>query len=192
MSMPDNNYEGVADNMRPVSISQRTIQPHAPQYWDDVLKLSNAWAVTVTDCDINPEGGNREDGIDINRFSRECIIKDCRVRAGGKYAVTVKGGSNYITLKNIVIHGPRGKEGVDIDIGNYANNIYAMTHNIYIYNVNREDGRPVRIRIGRGCDVHVRDSNVKILVFQSIMLKAYVWAKFNLVRLINKIKGLIK
>ena len=191
MSKPDVNYEGVADNKTPVSITDRTIQPHAPQMWDDVFKLSNAWAVTVTNCDINPEGGNREDGVDINRYSRECLFKDCRVRSGDKYAFTIKGGSHHIKLDNVVIHGPRGKEGVDIDIGNYAGQSYAMTHSININNVNREDGRPVTIRIGRGCDVNVTNSNVKILAFQSILLKVYVWAKFNLVKTFPKLEGKI-
>ena len=189
MSKPDQNYESIADNMQPISVSQRTIQPHTPRVWDDVLKLSNAWAVTVTDCDINPRGGNREDGVDINRFSRDCHFKDCRVRAGKKYAFTIKGGAYFIKLENIIIHGPRGSEGVDIDIGNYAGQNYGMTHSITLDNVNRDDGEPVTIRIGRGCDVNIVNSNVKILIVKSILLKLYVWARFNLNQLLRGFKA---
>ena len=190
VSKPDVNYESIADNPHPVSIYDRTIQPEDPSEWDDILKLSNAWAVQIIDCDINPSGGNREDGVDINRFSRDCVLKRCRVRAGAKYAFTIKGGSNYIKLDDIVIHGPRGKEGVDIDIGNYSST-HAMTHDININNVRREDGEPVTVRIGYGCDVNITNTNVKVLVVQSLLLKCYVWAKRTIIQLTNKLKGLI-
>jgi hypothetical protein len=192
MSKPDKNYEGIASNSHPVSISDATIQPDDGSQYDDILKFSNAWAVTVSGCEINPMGGNREDGVDINNHSRELLFRNCRVTAGAKYAFTIKGGSRDITLKDITIKGPRGSEGVDIDIGNYSDQSNVMTRDITLDNVNREDGQPVTIRIGRGKDVNITNSNVKILVFQSLLLKVYVWAKFNLVRLINKIKGLIK
>ncbi len=190
MSKPDRNYNSIADNVHPITLDKQEIQPHAPDMWDDILKLSNAWAVNIIDCDINPEGGNREDGIDVNRFSRDCLFKRCRVKAGARYAITVKGGSNYINFNDIVIHGPRGKEGVDIDIGNYSST-HAMTHDININNVRREDGQPVTVRIGYGCDVNITNTNVKVLVVQSLLLKVYVWAKQNLVRITNKLKGLI-
>lgn len=186
MSKPDINYESIASNAHPISISNRTIQPNNPSEWDDILKFSNAWAVTVTGCDINPMGGNREDGVDINNHSRDLLFKNCRVTAGDKYAFTIKGGSRYITLKDITIKGPRGKEGVDIDIGNYSDQSNVMTHDINLDNVNRKDGEPVTIRIGRGCDVNVTNSNVKILVLQSMLLKLYVWAKFTITRLLRK------
>jgi len=190
VSKPDVNYESIADNLHPVSIHDRTIQPENPSEWDDILKMSNAWAVTVLGCEINPMGGNREDGVDINNHSRDILFRNCRVTSGEKYAFTIKGGSRYITLRDITIKGPRGKEGVDIDIGNYSDQSNAMTHDINLDNVNREDGEPVTIRIGRGCDVNITNSNVKVLVLQSFGLKVYVWAKYTLVKLIEKLKGL--
>lgn len=187
----DVNYHGVADNPTPVSIDGQAIIPPKPaNFWDDAFKLSNAWAVTVTNCNINPNGGNREDGIDINRFCRDVLIKNCRVRSGDKYAVTIKGGSHQITLQDVTIHGPRGKEGVDIDIGNFCDWNYAMTNDITLKNVIREDGEPVRLRIGRGENVNIVGGNVKVLVVQSFLLKAYVWAKFWLQHWLNpKING---
>lgn len=184
----DDNYHSIADNRMPVALIDQTYQPAAPDFWDDILKLSNAFAVTVSGCDINPKGGNREDGVDISRYSRDVVLSDCRIRAGKRYGVTIKGGSNAIRLEDIVFHGPRGKEGVDIDIGNFSDWNYSMANNITIKNCTREDGEPVTIRIGRGCDVNIIGGKVRVLVLQSVALKLYVWAKFHLQRLFNRKK----
>lgn len=180
------SYDSILDNMHPITLN-RDLQPHAAHICDDVLKLGNAWAVSVIDCDINPEGGNIKSGIDVDRFSRDCTFRSCRVRAGGKCAITVKGGSHHITFNDVLIHGPRGKGGVDIDIGNYSST-HAMTHNVNINNVRREDGEPVTVRIGYGCDVNITNTNVKVLVLQSLLLKGCVWVKQTLIKLTNKLK----
>lgn len=181
----DRNYVSIADNRMPdVRIGNR-FDPEKPELFDDILKLSNAWAVNISDCVINPNGGNREDGIDMARYCRDVIIKDCKVGPGAKYAVTIKGGSHHIVLENITITGERGKEGVDIDIGNFSDWNYAMTHSIDLINVKREDGRPVTLRIGRAEGVNIIGGNIKLLFVQSFFLKAYVWAKFWLQHFLN-------
>jgi len=182
----DNNYRSIASNGPPVHLEFEKIEtPEPKSQWDDCLKLSNAHCVTVVGCEINTEGGNQEDGIDISRFTRECYITASTIGCGGKYAITIKGGSYKITISDCIITGERGWEGVDIDIGNFSDWNYANTHSITLENVTRRDLRPVTVRIGHGSDVDIIGGNVKVLVAQSLLLKGYVWAKFHLQRIFN-------
>ena len=178
---PDRNFRSIADTSH-VSISDETITPEDPQNYDDILKFSNAQDCKVIMCDINPHGGNREDGVDINRFCSDILIRDCKITSGKKYAITIKGGSESIYLKNLVLFG-RGDEGVDIDIGNYSDSTMKKSKNIILENVHRFDGKPVTLRVGHASQIFTVNSNVKKLRLQSLGLKIYVYAKALLVKL---------
>lgn len=82
----------------------------------------------------------------------------------------------------MLIKGERGKEGIDIDLGNYSDSNMIKTTNVILHNVRREDGEPVRIRVGHADKPIVINSKVKILFWWSIAIKIYVWGKYALVK----------
>jgi len=177
----DVNWKSFAD-VKNIKLEKETVSPPNPENYDDILKFSNVQNANVYDCDINPKGGNKEDGVDINRFCKNIRMVKTSIRSGEKYAVTIKGGSEDILLQNVIILG-RGKEGVDIDIGNYSDSTMKKSQNIMLANVNRADGKPVTLRVGHAKNIFITDSNIKKLRFQSIGLKLYVYFKYLLVKL---------
>ena len=177
----DVNWKSFAD-AKNIKLEKETVSPPNPENYDDILKFSNVQNANVYDCDINPKGGNKEDGVDINRFCKNIRMVKTSIRSGEKYAVTIKGGSEDILLQNVIILG-RGKEGVDIDIGNYSDSTMKKSQNIMLANVNRADGKPVTLRVGHAKNIFITDSNIKKLRFQSIGLKLYVYFKYLLVKL---------
>lgn len=180
---PDNNYHSIA-NVSFASFVGEELAPPFPGQYDDILKISGATDIKVQDCVINLQGGNREDGIDINRFCKNIDIYDCHVAAGRRYSVTIKGGCSGVHIRNLVIHGPRGKEGVDIDLGNYSDSTMKKTGWVILDNVSRKDGNPVTIRVGNASKPYIINCpNARILFWQSLGLKAYVWGKYLLVKL---------
>lgn len=173
----DNNYYSIADRGG-VVIEKREITCDYPHAYDDCLKISNALNVVVKQCQINIGGKNREDGVDVMRYSRAIYFQHCTVQAGDGYAFTIKGGSDNVVLSEVVIVGPRGKEGVDIDLGNFSETVPdAKTGKVHLLGVSRADGQPVRVRVGWAEKPVVCDGNVKILFWQSIALKVYVRVK---------------
>lgn len=173
--MSDYNYESHADETG-LRLTGRTIAPIMAYKYDDVLKLSNCSAVFVEECVINPDGGNREDGVDLMRGCDTVTFRRCEVGAGERYAFTIKGGCENILLDDVVIVRPGGGwERVDIDLGNFSHTCpHAKTGLVILKNVRRADGRPVRLRVGFATTPHVMGGNVKVLFWQSLMLKAYV------------------
>jgi hypothetical protein len=107
----------------------------------------------------------------------DVLLKHSRVRAGKRYAITIKGGS-VARVENVIIWGPRGTEGVDIDIGNY-NHVQPnrKTPTSDLVNVTREDGKPVLVRVGFASKPVIIGGNCKILFWQSLGLKVYVLFK---------------
>ncbi len=170
---PDVNYCAYADQDG-VEINGGVIESLTPTEYDDILKLSNCTRVRVSQCAINPNGGNREDGVDIMRGSHDVVLNECDVGAGAKYAFTIKGGSRDVLLRRVVITRPG--RWVDIDIGNYSSTVPdAKTGRVVLESVTRSDGKPVRVRVGFADDPVVIGGNVTVLRCQSLALKAYVW-----------------
>ena len=176
MSTPDINYRSYADQDN-VTVTGETIQAPDPQNYDDILKISHCQFMTVSGCIINANGGNREDGVDIMRDSYAVHLTDCDVGAGKLYAFTIKGGSDMVSLKNIVITRPGPwPQRVDIDIGNFSSTVpNSKTGRVFLENVTRLDGKPVRVRVGWADRPIIVGGNVKVLFWQSLILKAYVW-----------------
>ena len=175
--MSDKNYKSYADEQN-VVIQNDTIDAPNPEQYDDILKLSHVEGANINNCIINPSGGNREDGIDIMRFCRSIYIGNCQVGAGKLYAFTIKGGSSQIDLSNVtIIRGGGSIEKVDIDIGNYSDNAKGKTTDVRIVNCKRSDGKPIRVRVGWADRPVVIGGNVKILFWQSLLLKIYVYIK---------------
>ncbi len=175
MNTPDINYKSYADQSG-VRVSYGTFAPENPGLYDDILKVSHCDNAVFADCIVNPDGGNREDGVDVMRDSYDVSFNRCRVGAGDKYAFTIKGGSNMIFLTDVVITRPGGGwERVDIDLGNYSSTTpNSKTGRVVLTNLRREDGKPVRVRVGWADRPYISEGNVKVLFWQSIFLKIYV------------------
>ena len=76
-----------------------------------------------------------------------------------------------------IIRGGGSIEKVDIDIGNYSDNAKGKTTDVRIVNCRRSDGKPIRVRVGWADRPVVIGGNVKILFWQSLLLKIYVYIK---------------
>jgi hypothetical protein len=176
MSKPDINYRSYADQDN-FTVAGETIQADDPAAYDDILKVSHCQYAIVRDCAINLNGGNREDGVDVMRSSYAVHFNECEVGAGQLYAFTIKGGSDMISLRNVLITRPGPwPQRVDIDIGNYSSTVpNAKTGTILLTNVTRTDGKPVRVRVGWAARPIISGGNVKVLFWQSLALKVYVW-----------------
>ena len=183
---PDKNYLSFADRERETHelvILCPEIDGERSEDYDDILKISHCREFTFRDCHVCPEGLQREDGVDIMRFSRTIAFFNSRVAAGRRYAFTIKGGSSEILLRNVIITRPG--RFVDIDLGNYSHNADGKTGKVTLDNVVRADGKPVRVRVGWADQPIVIGGNVKILVVQSYLLKIYVHAKRLLAKILS-------
>lgn len=179
MPKPDENYLSYADVQNDVmqSLHHLNVSPAFAEQYDDLLKISHCRNMAFRHLVVAPGGRQREDAVDIMRFSRDIAISSARLR-GGKYVVTIKGGSRDIALVDVLIERPaNGREGVDIDIGNFSHNALGRTGAVLLANVSRSDGKPVRVRVGWADEPVIVGGNVKVLRFQSLLLKAYVLVK---------------
>ena len=186
MSTPrDTNFLSFADRAREhhdFLIVCPELEGQRSENFHDLLKISHCCEFTFRHLNVCPEGLQKEDGVDIMRFSRFVAIINARV-AGGLYAFTIKGGCSEILLRNVVITRP-GKY-VDIDLGNYSHNADGKTGKVTLDNVTRADGKPVRVRVGWADQPVVIGGNVEILVVQSYLLKIYVHAKRLLAKILS-------
>jgi hypothetical protein len=180
---PDNNYFIVSDLFLK-EYSDLVVSAPNPADYDDIFKISGSSNITVRDCTINPDGGNREDGVDIMRYSKFVEFNWCKVGAGKKYAFTVKGGSNSVTIRDTTsTRGGGNWERVDIDIGNWSTTTPAKTGVVTIDHVTRTDGKPVRVRVGWADKPVVIGGNVHILFWQSLGLKIYCLVRRALLKI---------
>lgn len=180
---PDNNYFIVSDLFLK-EYSDLVVSAPNPADYDDIFKISGSSNIRVRDCTINPDGGNREDGVDIMRYSKYIDFQWCKVGAGGKYAFTVKGGSAHVTIADCEItRGGGNWERVDIDIGNWSTTTPAKTGVVTIDHVTRTDGKPVRVRVGWADKPVVIGGNVHILFWQSLGLKIYCLVRRALLKI---------
>ena len=174
---PDKNFKSFCDESDR-TIADQLFSPDDPTEWDDIVKVSHCEGLTFRHCIINPEGGNREDGVDIMRKSHLIEFYNCRVGTGKRYAFTIKGGSDMISLANVTVTGRQGTEGVDIDIGNFSHTLpNVKTGRVYLDNVGRSNGQPVTVRVGWAPWPVVTGGNVKVLFWASMGLKLYVLFK---------------
>jgi hypothetical protein len=174
---PDTNY---FEYKKP--LLGAVIEPKNSEDYDDILKASGKDPVTVNYANINLLGGrNREDGIDINKCDN-VTLNGINVRAGHKYAVTIKGGCSNVLLKDILVYQGLSYEGVDIDIGNWSDQSMKQCNRIVLANLRRTDGEPVRVRVGHSERPIIEGGNVRILFWKSLTLKAYLLLKWLLLK----------
>lgn len=139
MPAPDKNYLSICGEY----IGTRKLGGLTPPdgSYADTLKITGGshsgyiFAAHIT--------GGTEDCIDINNRCRDIIIEVPKLRAGGSYVATIKGGSRNITLcGKIWVPG----ETTDIDLGNWSDQSNERTTGIRLA-LTRADGRPVRVRL---------------------------------------------
>lgn len=165
--MSDYNYRSYSD-CQDVLIENETIKPENCLEYDDILKFSKAEYVVVKNSQI---WGGKEDCVDMNRYCKDICIKDTTLFPRGKYGVTIKGGSNRITLKNINFYW-HGSE-VDIDIGNWSDQSDELTRGVRLVNIQAADDRPVKVRVLWGEVPEVIGGNVVVRKIPTILVKAY-------------------
>lgn len=186
----DNNFLSFSDRCRE-HLDGLSVCPERDgersEDFDDLLKISHCCEMTFRNLDVCPEGLQREDGVDIMRFSKFIAILGGRVAAGRRYAFTIKGGSSEILLRNVQITRPG--RWVDVDLGNYSHNADGRTGKVTLDNVTREDGKPVRVRVGWADRPQIIGGKVKVLRWQSWLLKAYVHSKRALVWVAKHLSG---
>lgn len=184
MTKPDHNYRSISDVDGYVLNAER-IDPRqedmSPRSFDDVLKFSHARNIFARGLWV---AGGRENAIDMNRACQNIQIEDSSLECGNQCAIAIKGGSMDITLRRVLLIAARGV--YDIEIGGWSDQSYAPTTGIRLVDVQRSDGQPVRVVVGRGDWPTVVGGNVKILRFKSYLLKAFWWAKFIVVRWVLK------
>lgn len=171
--MADHNYRSYADvrgvNVEGITLPEKGVDNLA---YSDVLKLSRAQDVVVRNCYIY---GGVEDCIDMNRYCENVLIENCTLYPAGKYAMTIKGGSSGIVLRNIVIDGHAGE--VDIDLGNWSDQSMEQSRAICLDNVTRADGTPVTVRVLWAEKPIVVGGNVNVVVIPKFIARIYRWLR---------------
>ena len=165
MSRPDKQYRIYADTNN-VHIFDEMIAPPDDTY-HDTLKFSNVNGALVERCKII--GTGPEDAVDLMRYSRDIVIRNCTLLAQGKYCITIKGGCKNIILENVIIEN-RGSE-TEIDLGNRSHFIDEITDGIILRNVTASDGKPVRVRVLNAKPPIVEGGNVKVTVYPKWLVK---------------------
>lgn len=174
MADTDKNYYSIADRTG-VTLRGMTLDPRLdgidPSTIDDVLKLSCATSILVESVLVDAGGLQKENAIDMNRVCSGVVIRKCKLVSGKQNAVTIKGGCFDITLDEVEIVPGTGH--CDIELGNWSDQSQDYVRDITLRNVNRTDGKPVRLRVGHAKDITIIGGNVKKDVLASLMVKIF-------------------
>jgi len=170
MKDKDVNYLSYAD-VDGVTIGDQMIVADQTKF-DDSLKLSHA--TNFKGYNLTIYGGS-ENAIDLNRECKMVLFEHLVLVGGGQCAIVVKGGSEDIEFTNVCITKPKGN--YDIELGGWSDQSRKKTKRVWLDNVVRPDGKPVRVVVGNADKPTIIGGNVKILFWRSLALKAFVWAK---------------
>jgi hypothetical protein len=175
MSDKDVNYLSFAD-VEGVILENVYVNPELDGLraadFDDILKLSHVKYFKGHTLSIV---GGSENAIDMNRECFDIQIRDSKVFGGGQCAIVIKGGCQYIHLKNLVIADPVGS--YDIELGGWSDQSAKITRKVTLENVTRSDGKPVRLVLGHAEHPEIIGGNVKVLNLQSIVLQVFILIK---------------
>lgn len=179
----DTNFRSIAD-VDGYSITNERIDPELDGLragdFDDILKLSHARNFVGSELYVV---GGRENSVDMNRYCRNVRLEDCKLVAGRKCAVVIKGGCEDISLSRVVISDAVGS--YDIELGGWSDQSNNKTRRVTLTDVTRSDGKAVRVVVGRAERPTIIGGNVKILTGSSLALKAF-WAAKYLFRRLTK------
>lgn len=172
--MADTNYHSISDQTN-VTLKDITVDPRStgvdPATIDDVLKLSHAQNILIERLIVDAGGLQKENAIDMNRMCSQVSIIDAKLVSGLQNAITIKGGCYDILIENVIIIP--GKGSCDIELGNWSDQSQDYVTNVTLKNVTRNDGQPVRLRVGHAKEPTIIGGNVKRDFLGSLMVKAY-------------------
>lgn len=155
--------------------------------FDAILKVSHSSNLRGTV--VVPNG--RENAVDINVCSNITLFG--YFGGGGvtgAQVITAKGGSHDIIIGG-VITSAKTNSGIDVDIGNHSDQSRALTRRVKL-NLVREDGSPVKVRIGWALPFSVKlGPGCKYMLWSSLTLKSYVLLKL-IVRVVLRIPPGVK
>lgn len=178
MSTPDRIYRVCTAEAGAV-IENLTVDPKADglsaDRFEDIYKFSDKHDIVHRNLRVEATGAN-ENGIDINNRCSGLIYDGFEVSGGKQSGVLVKGGSDGTKLKRGVFKNCTG--WCEILLGDWSDQSTAKTTGTEIEENIRDDGKAVRVIVGRAEWPDVTGGNVKILYFQSYLQKAYWWIKF--------------
>jgi hypothetical protein len=145
-----------------------------PGSWSDTAHFSGCTNQAFRDWQIIL-GGN-EDCVDLNNVCVRNSFEQFSMKSGGKYCITLKGGScdNLFSGLYIKQHG----NVVDIEIGNWSDQSMADNTNNHFWGVQSEDGKPVTYAYRYGSKPVFTASNVKHLWPRSAVITTYWYAKY--------------
>lgn len=177
----DTNYRSISD-INGYELNNELIDPTSEgiplSSIDDTLKFSNASNIRARGLVVR---GGRENAVDLNRRCRDVDISDSRLIGGGHCFVVIKGESANVSLRHITLEEPQGR--ADIELGGWSDQAFGKTTRVILQDVVRADGKPVRVVVGRADRPTVIGGNVKVLLLQSLVLKAFWWTKYIYFRL---------
>jgi hypothetical protein len=133
---PDVPEHDVPRSERVVVLDERDFVVPDGRNIADMLKFSGTRGLTVQSKCIVPGGG--EDCVDLNNECWDVIVESPGYFAKGKYVATIKGGTNFITLRGSILQG--GKT-CDVGLGNWSDQSKKLTEGITL-DTPREDGKP--------------------------------------------------
>lgn len=184
MTTPDKNFRSYADQSG-ILVADQVFDPRAagedPAHIDDVLKLSHVTNARFLRCEVRAGGLQRENALDLNRECADVLIEGFTLESGRQNALTIKGGCTAITIKDTVIIPGQGH--CDIELGNWSDQSTAKTTRVWLINVTRSDGKPVRLRVGRADDPIILGGNVRKDALGSLLITAAWWAKYLFTRI---------
>ena len=184
MGKPDNNLRSYADQSG-ILVADQVIDPRPagfdPATIDDVLKLSRVTNARFERIEVRAGGLQRENALDLNRQCSDVSIEACTLESGRQNAITIKGGCVAITIKDVVIIPGAGH--CDIELGNWSDQSTEKTTRVWLINVTRSDGKPVRLRVGRADHPIILGGNVKLDRLGSLLITAAWWGKYLLKRI---------
>lgn len=155
---------------------------------DDVLKFSRAGNITIRKLVVDIGGLQAENAIDMNNGCENIYIEECYVREGLFNSLTIKGGGRLVHIKHLFIYPGqtqhKRKPHCDIELGGWSDQNFNRTSSITFGSVQRQDGMPVRIRVGHATKPYIYDSasKVKYQHIMSLLLKIYVRFRIMIVR----------
>lgn len=120
--------------------------------------------------------GGKEDSFDIGSGAICNCFGNFTSRSGGRYHLTLKGGSSDNYLKGWTLHN--SAKVVDIEVGNWSSGHYGSNKNNVFEEWTKVGYEPITYCYRLGSKPEFVRMNVKHLWWRSIGLTVFWWAKY--------------
>jgi len=162
------------------------LSEHDEGEFSTLLKISHSSHIAGVSLDI--QQGN-ENAVDVDVCEDIAIAGEFGT-AGAvcDQVVTVKGGCQRIRIAG-VIRTLETRRKAHVQVGNWMDQSYRLTRDVLL-DFKRSDGGPVYVAIGWAVPFTVQlRGDCRLLVWESVKLKAYVLAKFAIRAVLRIPKG---